>query len=325
MAWIELHQSLVEHKKMDDLLRESGLSRDTALGRLCILWLWTLSNREDGLLTGVDARRLGQILDLQPRKAQSFLDALVRSGFLDQSAEGLRVHDWEDYTGRLLEIRRKNADRVRRNRERQRSPSPEQDENDDCDGNANSNANGNANSNANSNANGNGHVTPLPNQTKPNLTKPDQTKPGFSFFDPVDHPDLGAGAGNEKLTDYLLDRGLLPEEWLGATRELLDRSRLLTDGLFKVFCTRQPGYTDYAKVFPLVTRYRETERDRVWDEDREDLLGYAFEQAALSGAGGSWPYIDGVLGRMRQRGIRTRRQAEDYEERWLSGEIVKVT
>ena len=316
MAWIELHQSLVEHKKMDDLLRESGLSRDTALGRLCILWLWTLSNREDGLLTGVDARRLGQILDLQPRRAQSFLDAMVRSGFLDQSAEGLRVHDWEDYTGRLLEIRRKDRERKRRSRAEASSQEDEADPDPPCETSGESPEPVRGTS---------GENPPLPNPTQPNLTKPDQTKPGFSFFDPVDHPDLGAGAGNEKLTDYLLDRGLLPEEWLGATRELLDRSRLLTDGLFKVFCTRQPGYTDYAKVFPLVTRYRETERDRVWDEDREDLLGYAFEQAALSGAGGSWPYIDGVLGRMRQRGIRTRRQAEDYEERWLSGEIVKVT
>ena len=316
MAWIELHQSLVEHKKMDDLLRESGLSRDTALGRLCILWLWTLSNREDGLLTGVDARRLGQILDLQPRRAQSFLDAMVRSGFLDQSAEGLRVHDWEDYTGRLLEIRRKDRERKRRSRAEASSQEDEADPDPPCETSGESPEPVRGTS---------GENPPLPNPTQPNLTKPDQTKPGFSFFDPVDHPDLGAGAGNEKLTDYLLDRGLLPEEWLGATRELLDRSRLLTDGLFKVFCTRQPGYTDYAKVFPLVTRYRETEQDRVWDEDREDLLGYAFEQAALSGAGGSWPYIDGVLGRMRQRGIRTRRQAEDYEERWLSGEIVKVT
>ena len=52
---------------------------------------------------------------------------------------------------------------------------------------------------------------------------------------------------------------------------------------------------------------------RLWDEDKADLLRYAFEQASLCGAGGNWQYIEGVLRRLASRGIRTRRDAEFYD------------
>jgi hypothetical protein len=296
MAWIELHQELVEHKKMDQLVRETGVARDTALGRLCILWLWALSNRPDGRLDDLDQRRLGQILNLSPRKAGDFREALVRSGFLDRQGEELRIHDWEDYTGRLLELKRRDRERKRQARSRLREGA-------DCPPDS---------------AGTSAENPPLPNPTLPDPTQslPDNTQLTSVeevFFDPAAHPGVGAGAGNEKLTDYLLSRGLLPELWYGSTRELIRRSRVLTDGLFRVFCSRKPNEVDYAKVFPLVTEFRREEKDRIWMEDWEELLGYAFEQAALNGAAGNWPYIEGVLGRLRARGIKTRDEALAYD------------
>ena len=294
MAWIELHQSLVEHKKMDTLVRETGLGRDTALGRLCILWLWTLGNRPDGCLSDLDGRRLGQILSLPPRKAQGFLEALEHSGFLDRRDGGLWVHDWEDYAGRLLELRRRDRDRKRLARSQKReAPCPP-------DGGGTSGA---------------GPALPYP--TQPDPTQADRTQSLSSSGAAAG----GAGGREEALSqglrDYLTERGLRAESWLGATPELLDHSRRLTEELFQVFCSRLPTEVDYARIFPLVTDYRPEDGacPRRWDGDREDLLRYAFEQAALSGAGGSWPYIDGVLLRLHQRGITTRNQAEDYELR----------
>ena len=98
MAWIELHQELAQHRKLDRLIKDTGLGRDAALGRLCLLWLWALQNRPDGDLSDLDAKRAAEIFGVTPRKAAPFLEALERCGFLDRAGESLRIHDWEDYT-----------------------------------------------------------------------------------------------------------------------------------------------------------------------------------------------------------------------------------
>ena len=100
MAWIELHQELAQHRKLDRLIKDTGLGRDAALGRLCLLWLWALQNRPDGDLSDLDAKRAAEIFGVTPRKAAPFLEALERCGFLDRAGESLRIHDWEDYTDR---------------------------------------------------------------------------------------------------------------------------------------------------------------------------------------------------------------------------------
>ena len=300
MAWIELHQELVQHKKMDRLLRQTGLSRDTALGRLCILWLWALSNRPDGDLGELDGRRLGQILELTPRKAGAFLEALEQSGFLDRQGERLRIHDWEDYAGRLLELKRRDRERKRLARERQR-------EAEDCPPDSPGTS---------------APVPGLPNPTQPDPTQPNltQTEPKGKTISAVADASscgcAGARGDEERTADYLLERGLLADRWLGATEELLQRSRSLCQSLFRMFCARSPAEADFAVFFPLVTRQEkgaEGQILRLWDEDKADLLRYAFEQAALCGAGGNWQYIEGVLRQLGSRGIRTRRDAEFYD------------
>lgn len=40
---------------------------------------------------------------------------------------------------------------------------------------------------------------------------------------------------------------------------------------------------------------------------------YAFENASAAGKGGDWKYIGGILEKLRQRGIRTLREAEKYD------------
>lgn len=289
MAWIELHQELVEHKKMDRLVRETGVERATALGRLCILWLWALGHRPDGDLSDLDAARLGRILGLGPRKAAAFLEGLVASGFLDREGQRLAIHDWQDYAGRLLESRRKNIERTQRNRIRKKQTEEGDVSRNVCETFAN--------------------VSPLPYPTVPNPTAPYPTLSSSGA-------DAVAQADADAMAEYLHERGLRAEEWFGATPELLQRSRSLTDALFHVFCTRKPTEVDYARVFPIVAQRGEGPEGcmtRHWDADRADLLRYAFEQAAMNGCAGNWSYVDGVLGRLRQRGIRNRKQAEDYE------------
>ncbi len=278
MAWIELHQELAQHRKLDRLIKDTGLGRDAALGRLCLLWLWALQNRPDGDLSDLDAKRAAEIFGVTPRKAAPFLEALERCGFLDRAGESLRIHDWEDYTGRYSEIRRRNAERKRRSREKQRDKTVT--------------------------------VTGLQDQTGPDRTGPDQTGQDLSFLSGGD----GARAEAAAMEEYLLGRGLKPEDWLGATDTLLARSEALARSLFTAFCSREPTRADCARVLPLVTVPAPGDPAALrWDEDREALLRYAFEQANRNGKAGVWGYIEAVLLRLHQRGIRDLRAAEDYD------------
>ena len=116
------------------------------------------------------------------------------------------------------------------------------------------------------------------------------------------------------MAEFLHDRGLRPQDLLGATPELLEKGEKLAESLFQTFCARRPTRADLARVLPLVTRLEKGETPALrWDGDREKLLRYAFEQANRSGSPGVWSYIEGVLLRLHRRGITTLAQAEDYD------------
>ena len=53
MAWIELHQSLREHRKMFACAEVLNISKIEMVGTLVCLWLWALDNAQDGSLAGV--------------------------------------------------------------------------------------------------------------------------------------------------------------------------------------------------------------------------------------------------------------------------------
>jgi hypothetical protein len=119
MAWIESHQSLRDHRKTLSLARLLGIKRPQAIGHLHCLWWWTLDNSQDGRLERIAAEDLAEaaLWDGDPNE---FVAALCQAGFLDQDGETLVVHDWDEYAGRLLDQRRRNAERQRRWRENQR-------------------------------------------------------------------------------------------------------------------------------------------------------------------------------------------------------------
>lgn len=115
MAWIEVHQALVTHRKLKALARSLRVRRAVALGHLVCLWCWALDNAPDGDLAGIDERDIQEAADW-PKKPGTFLEALVATGFLDDKGGQLIIHDWDDYAGRLIANRAANADRMRRKR-----------------------------------------------------------------------------------------------------------------------------------------------------------------------------------------------------------------
>ncbi len=112
MAWLETQQSLPTHRKTGRLVRALGISRQTAVGHLIILWLWCLDNAQDGDLTRIDVEDIadGALWDGDPKV---FLDGLVYAGFVDEQDGKYTIHDWMDYTGRLIELRKADAQRKR--------------------------------------------------------------------------------------------------------------------------------------------------------------------------------------------------------------------
>ena len=114
MAWIESHDELRQHPKTKRLARLLGVSLPTAAGHLHFLWHWALRYAEDGRLGKYDIEEVAEAAawDGDP---QQFVDAMVDcgidgSGFLDNT-DGLALHDWHDYAGKLIEKRRKDAER----------------------------------------------------------------------------------------------------------------------------------------------------------------------------------------------------------------------
>jgi len=126
MAWIEVHQSLPTHRKTKKFARELGLKAQAgtaqAIGHLTMLWLWSVDNAIDGDLSGVDPQDIADAAGWI-KAPRILIGALFDSGFLD---EGMVIHDWDDYAGKLatsMESKKTgNRERQRRFREKNQQP-----------------------------------------------------------------------------------------------------------------------------------------------------------------------------------------------------------
>lgn len=110
MAWVEFHQALPRHPKTLRVAVTLGVSRAQVCGHLAMLWCWALDARPDGgPLDAIDV--IAGAEWEQPRK--DFVGALMAAGFLDAREDGMWLHDWDDYAGRLVAQRRANKQRMR--------------------------------------------------------------------------------------------------------------------------------------------------------------------------------------------------------------------
>ncbi len=153
MAWLESHQALRAHPKTMKLARLLGISRPCVIGHLHCLWWWAIDYAQDGEVSRFDALDLAIGAEWEGDES-AFVDALVTAGFLDRSEDGcLTIHHWNDYAGKLIERRERNAERMREARA------------------------GNSEERATHVQRTQRARVQLHNQTKPNTTKPERTKP----------------------------------------------------------------------------------------------------------------------------------------------------
>ena len=112
MAWIQVHQALIAHRKTYTLAGELGICRAQAVGHLAMLWTWALDNAPDGCLPIGLGAAIADVCDWRGAP-ETFVDALINAGFVDLGEEGLHLHDWEEYAGTLLSRREREAERKR--------------------------------------------------------------------------------------------------------------------------------------------------------------------------------------------------------------------
>src|SRR5206468_3197744 len=93
------------------------VSLPAAIGHLHLLWWWALDYAEDGWLGRFTAEDIAEAM-MWKGDPQTMWDALSDCGWIDPEQEGSEIHDWWTYAGRLIEQRKKDAERKRTSRSR---------------------------------------------------------------------------------------------------------------------------------------------------------------------------------------------------------------
>jgi len=112
LAWIEVHQSLPTHRKTLMVADALAVSPVEVLGHVVSLWLWALDNAPEGDVSGVPERVLARAAQWDGDPGE-FVTAFIGGTFLDRTADGLLIHNWWDYAGKLIDRRQANAARMR--------------------------------------------------------------------------------------------------------------------------------------------------------------------------------------------------------------------
>ncbi len=120
MTWIESHQSLQRHPKTIALARLLHISRAAAIGHLHCLWWWAMDYAPDGDLRDVADSTLADACEYRGSPALLVCSLIAARGpsghgFVDEDRS---IHDWDQYAGRLLDKRRSDAERKRKERGR---------------------------------------------------------------------------------------------------------------------------------------------------------------------------------------------------------------
>lgn len=122
MAWIEAHQALADHPKVRKLARLLKIDNENEpIGILLRLWWWAMDYAPDGSLGKYEPGELAWAMRWNG-DPEELVKALIDAGWVDRSPDGLQIHDWYQYVGRLMDQRelKREQDRIRQQRRRDR-------------------------------------------------------------------------------------------------------------------------------------------------------------------------------------------------------------
>jgi hypothetical protein len=110
--YIEFHDDLLTHPKVDRLARVLNIPRLYAIGVLGSLWLWTARHADDGNLSKYAPEEIAAGMQWEG-DAKILFSKLIETRFLDEATVGLIVHDWPDYGIRILKNSRDRQQKFR--------------------------------------------------------------------------------------------------------------------------------------------------------------------------------------------------------------------
>lgn len=209
MAWIESHQELGRHPKTRRLAKLLDTSRPTAVGHLQYLWWWALDFAQGGDLSSFDDEEIAEAA-LWDDDPGTFVSALKGAGFMDPDG---RLHDWNEYAGRLIDKREQAKERVRNWRAKRTENTP----NSDTDGNDNATHNKRIR-----------NATTAQNSTEQHTTQQDSTEQSGNTRDGREEqgraapPSLDQYAGIDFQQFDALRRQDYPEELIVAAKRQVD-------------------------------------------------------------------------------------------------------
>ena len=125
MAWFSVHESLYG-PKLREMYHCLGCSEFEAVGVLNALWSWGLSNADkDGFMPYAGKEEIERYLYSKAAGStlvpKDIVDALLATGWLDETDRGLFIHDWDTWQEqwyKAMERRENDARRKRESRKR---------------------------------------------------------------------------------------------------------------------------------------------------------------------------------------------------------------
>jgi|GEM_PF-5055014 len=121
MSWLRVSQGVANHFKVIKVARLTGNHRFSIVGFLVAFWSWALDNASDGVIPAEDMPAIVSQIGW-PGEPAEMIQALLTcgrnggNGLLEKDGDLLRIHDWNEYAGVLLD--RRERDRKRKALER---------------------------------------------------------------------------------------------------------------------------------------------------------------------------------------------------------------
>lgn len=124
MAWIEVHQELYRHPKVQRLATALQKNYAETLGHLISLWLWAAAFARDGDVTDFTSEEIAEACNA--KDSSDIEKLLIECHWIDQKGAKKHLHDWKKHGLRVLESSRKRQAKARRSKVLDENPVTQQ-------------------------------------------------------------------------------------------------------------------------------------------------------------------------------------------------------
>jgi len=107
--WIKMRIDLASDPAVVRIRRATGIDADAVVGKLHRLWAWADTHTADGTAAGLDVEWVDELAG-----CKGFGEAMIATGWLEASADGLRFANFERHNGQPAKVRALRKTRMER-------------------------------------------------------------------------------------------------------------------------------------------------------------------------------------------------------------------